>query len=271
MSLLSRCRYVLPALACGCLTSEALAQALLTPVAQDRSAFVIARAGVNMVTDTQSASAGGFGPFDVQLSVSTIDPNHGPAPGTASATARQQTVITESGIQGGIRTTANSRKGSAEARTNCDLTFALARWCAYDFAGTPLMLIPSGSTVRLDGAAGLVFSEVVHATHPVQSSGMLAPGEYQLQIRLRSLTDGVSAMSSGGGMDFSFTVTPCPPDFNGDGLTNPDDLADYITCFFVDIGSPGACPNSDFNGDGLRDPDDLSDFITEFFLFPPCP
>jgi hypothetical protein len=59
---------------------------------------------------------------------------------------------------------------------------------------------------------------------------------------------------------------PCPADFNNDGFVNPDDLADFITCFFLQVQFPGACPQAEFNADGFVNPDDLSDFITTFFL-----
>lgn len=57
----------------------------------------------------------------------------------------------------------------------------------------------------------------------------------------------------------------CPSDFNRDGVVDPDDLSDFIACFF---GQP-PCPGADFNGDGTPDPDDLSDFIAAYFG-PPC-
>ncbi|MGE3320848.1 MAG: matrixin family metalloprotease [Phycisphaerales bacterium] len=53
----------------------------------------------------------------------------------------------------------------------------------------------------------------------------------------------------------------CPADFNGDGNVDPDDLGDYINCFF----QIPACPQADFNNDGNVDPDDLGDFINVFF------
>ena len=63
----------------------------------------------------------------------------------------------------------------------------------------------------------------------------------------------------------SFTVNPlppaCPPDFNGDGTLDPDDLADYIGAFFAVPAGAAA----DFNGDGTVDPDDLADYIGAFF------
>jgi hypothetical protein len=58
----------------------------------------------------------------------------------------------------------------------------------------------------------------------------------------------------------------CIADFNGDGLINPDDLSEFITCFFLQLQFPGFCPGADFNGDSLINPDDLSEFITTFFL-----
>ncbi len=53
----------------------------------------------------------------------------------------------------------------------------------------------------------------------------------------------------------------CPADLNRDGVSDPDDLADYIACFFT----PAPCPEADFNRDGVTDPDDLSDYISAFF------
>jgi len=53
----------------------------------------------------------------------------------------------------------------------------------------------------------------------------------------------------------------CAADFNGDGSLDPDDLSDFIGCFFQ---SP-ACDGMDINDDGNVDPDDLSDYIGIFF------
>ncbi len=61
------------------------------------------------------------------------------------------------------------------------------------------------------------------------------------------------------------TPSGCRADFNGDSNVDPDDLSDFITCFFTNAAFPGACPEADFNMDGSADPDDLSDFITLFF------
>jgi hypothetical protein len=58
----------------------------------------------------------------------------------------------------------------------------------------------------------------------------------------------------------------CAADFNNDGNRDPDDLADFITCFFLDVQFPRTCPRADFNEDSFRNPDDLADYITAFFL-----
>ncbi|MGD9690590.1 MAG: DNRLRE domain-containing protein [Phycisphaerales bacterium] len=60
------------------------------------------------------------------------------------------------------------------------------------------------------------------------------------------------------------TFTPpaaCPADFNNDGSVDPDDLGDYINCYF----SVPPCDRADFNSDGSTDPDDLGDFINIYF------
>jgi hypothetical protein len=75
-----------------------------------------------------------------------------------------------------------------------------------------------------------------------------------------------------GGPETGFRAEPpppeCPADFNDDGFVNPDDLADYITCFFLQVQFPGTCPPADFNQDLFVNPDDLADYITTFFNLP---
>ncbi|MGD9690717.1 MAG: lamin tail domain-containing protein [Phycisphaerales bacterium] len=53
----------------------------------------------------------------------------------------------------------------------------------------------------------------------------------------------------------------CPQDFNNDGNVDPDDLGDYINCYF----SVPPCEGADINADGNVDPDDLGDFINLYF------
>jgi len=55
---------------------------------------------------------------------------------------------------------------------------------------------------------------------------------------------------------------PCAADLNGDGVVDPDDLADAIACYFAQP----ACHEADLNGDGVIDPDDLADAISRYFL-----
>ncbi len=56
----------------------------------------------------------------------------------------------------------------------------------------------------------------------------------------------------------------CPADFNRDGFVNPDDLSDYIACYFAQP----PCAAGDLNADTIINPDDLSDFIAAYFT--PC-
>ncbi len=53
----------------------------------------------------------------------------------------------------------------------------------------------------------------------------------------------------------------CVADYNGDGVLDPDDLSDYIACYF----SQPPCDRADWNGDSFTDPDDLSDYISAYF------
>ena len=53
----------------------------------------------------------------------------------------------------------------------------------------------------------------------------------------------------------------CTADFNADGELNPDDLADFIGCYFAEP----SCAAADFNTDAEVNPDDLADFIGAFF------
>ncbi|MGD9690634.1 MAG: FG-GAP-like repeat-containing protein [Phycisphaerales bacterium] len=56
-------------------------------------------------------------------------------------------------------------------------------------------------------------------------------------------------------------ATTCLADFDRDGVINPDDLGEFINCYF-DI---PPCSRADFNADGRIDPDDLGDFINAYF------
>ncbi len=71
---------------------------------------------------------------------------------------------------------------------------------------------------------------------------------------------GFNGVTGSGALSIACQVT-CPVDFDGNGVVDPDDLSDYITCFF----SQPPCDRADVDGNGFVDPDDLSDFITVFF------
>jgi hypothetical protein len=65
------------------------------------------------------------------------------------------------------------------------------------------------------------------------------------------------------GYNVAFIVMPptgSRADFNNDGVVNPDDLADFIACFFTQ-----PCPEADFDQSGGIDPDDLADYIAVYF------
>ncbi len=61
--------------------------------------------------------------------------------------------------------------------------------------------------------------------------------------------------------NFAYCRDCCRADFNGDGVVDPDDLSDYIGCYF----STPPCPLADINNDSNVDPDDLSDYIGIYF------
>jgi hypothetical protein len=174
-----------------------------------------------------------------------------------------------------------------------DILTNLRLWNGTDFSGAS----PSALRIRFGGLEAVTppgdsvqpgFALSVSADgswHRHLGYTLLAPadpGIYLLALRLHS-TDAVVGPSEPFWLVFgnvadeieheaavnwvrdNLVNLPCPADFNRDGNRDPDDLSDFITCFFLDVQFPAACPRADFNADGFRDPDDLSDFITAFF------
>jgi len=98
--------------------------------------------------------------------------------------------------------------------------------------------------------------------------GLLLPNDV-VDVHLRSATGGAirggdlsTALFNGAHVFVAGTPRPtCRADFNHDGTLNPDDLADYIGCFFA---TP-PCDRADYNAGGETNPDDLADFIGAFF------
>ncbi|MBL8757979.1 MAG: hypothetical protein JNK35_06070 [Phycisphaerae bacterium] len=85
-------------------------------------------------------------------------------------------------------------------------------------------------------------------------------GSQSITIRIGDRNSGYWALSE-------ITITGeigspvCVADYNFDGNLDPDDLSDYISCFF----SAPPCPETDLNADGNIDPDDLADYIALYF------
>jgi len=112
----------------------------------------------------------------------------------------------------------------------------------------------SGYTPIVDGPTGWG-SEITGAHDSFLTIFNLRPMDRNYYYVCRSTN------SCGSTDSFFARVYFCLADFNCDGALDPDDLADYITCYF----STPPCAPADFNADGLTDPDDLADFITDFF------
>ena len=120
-----------------------------------------------------------------------------------------------------------------------------------------------GGTLASSASAQAVITrfEFVDGGGIVQSAGHQITGSIG-QGLVGAATSGTFTVNAG----FWFNPNPVTPpgdprDFNGDGVVDPDDLADFISGFF---GQP-ADPRTDFNGDGIVDPDDLADYISAFF------
>jgi len=105
-------------------------------------------------------------------------------------------------------------------------------------------LMPGEGTV--DGTAGSI-------------PAISPDGRIALRLTFTDDTVGIFTSTFADVLNHAF---PCPIDFSGDGMVDPDDLADYVSAFF----SNPANERADYNLDGVVDPDDLSDFISAFFI-----
>ncbi len=134
------------------------------------------------------------------------------------------------------------------------------------------LLIVSGGQAVLDGSLNVrVFdsSEGQHLPHPGD--------EFTILTSLSAVSGAFDAnpVSIFDGRIYAWTIVYLPnavvlrldsvncllADFNHDGVVDPDDLSDYISCYFAPI----PCPEAELNGDGVINPDDLSDYIALFF------
>ncbi len=117
------------------------------------------------------------------------------------------------------------------------------------------LFIYQGSEVLADNPLR-VYEDLASLTLTVPSEEALPIGEYTWYVVASTLAGDTGSSHR----NFSVVAT-CPADFNGDGNLDPDDLADYIACYF----SMPPCPEADFNHDTIIDPDDLADYIAAHF------
>jgi len=134
-------------------------------------------------------------------------------------------------------------------------------WNAAAFQAAPLAVTSVRVTLSFDG--GQTFPHVLAAAAPNTGSatfsvvGTPAAGG-SADARVRVAPNGFAFFNVSPAFDLR---RACPSDFDRSGIVNPDDLSDYIACYFT---FP-PCDDADFNADGTADPDDLSDFIAAFF------
>ncbi len=113
--------------------------------------------------------------------------------------------------------------------------------------------------VRGDGSdMRLVSSLIMVANNSNSSDGRRSAfnndGDVTFRLKFADGTEGIFTTAAP-------VQSACRADFNNDGSIDPDDLGDYINCYFA----VPACPQADFNGDNSQDPDDLGDFINVYF------
>ncbi|MGD9688447.1 MAG: reprolysin-like metallopeptidase [Phycisphaerales bacterium] len=135
-------------------------------------------------------------------------------------------------------------------------------WSAAAIAGAPFNGPSVRITLSLDG--GLTFPIVLAEAAPNTGMAMVNAGAAASpSARVKVAPTGQIFFNISG----PFALLPaCPADFNADGSVDPDDLGDFINCYF---GSPQPpmlpCPGADFNADGSVNPDDLGDFVNAYF------
>jgi plastocyanin len=93
-----------------------------------------------------------------------------------------------------------------------------------------------------------------------RSGNPQSPGEFSFTFGKPGVYPYFCQLHGSHGMVSSVTVLgdpPCPPDWNGDGFVNSQDLFDFLGDFFE--------LNADFNGDELTNSQDMFDFLVAFF------
>jgi|GEM_PF-743502 len=136
----------------------------------------------------------------------------------------------------------------------------LVRISPADGSRTIWASLPSG----VNACHGLAYDPALDAVMTIHATSSIIY-RYALSQGMNGtfVNAGVSfgVFGSAFGLSVMTPATPCPADFNGDGSVDPDDLSDYIACYFA----VPPCVGADFNGDGTADPDDLSDYIGAYF------
>jgi beta-glucanase (GH16 family) len=118
----------------------------------------------------------------------------------------------------------------------------------------------AGVVVSAVEAVALTAASPLNTFVPVSVEGVVPVGAARARVGLVFRQPG---MSPGAAFvdDVVLERVVCAADFNADGRVDPDDLADYIGCFFA----VPACAGADFDSSGQTNPDDLADFISAFF------
>ncbi|MGD9690422.1 MAG: hypothetical protein AB7K52_11845 [Phycisphaerales bacterium] len=167
-----------------------------------------------------------------------------------------------------------------------DSQFVAPAWARYTIDGIPWVARQPGSTRVCVGQDAELFPAIAPGYFPLnfqwRHNGIpftLGPKPWGSVVEFASFGLRISNAKpqDSGSYDFTATnegcgsvtsspgtITVCGSDFNCDGSVDPDDLGDYINCFF----SNPPCADADYNSDGNIDPDDLGDFINAFFT--PC-
>jgi hypothetical protein len=153
------------------------------------------------------------------------------------------------GVEQLIRATDVDNDGNAQGADESSIVFTTSE---AGFTGIDVLALPDGRVLMSDNSGNRIIS-----LFDADGNGVFSAGERSTFL---ANTSGIVTAAR------AMAVLPYPGDFNGDLLLNPDDLSEFITCFFLDVQFAGSCPQADFNGDGLRNPDDISEFITLFFL-----
>ncbi|MGD9691006.1 MAG: S8 family serine peptidase [Phycisphaerales bacterium] len=95
-----------------------------------------------------------------------------------------------------------------------------------------------------------------------------APGVWTIEVIASEIVQDQHLETMSADADYALVISgvippaDCLADFNADGELDPDDLGDFIDCYFA----LPPCSEADVNADAVVDPDDLGDFINAFFM-----